>query len=60
MKRQAKRDELSKLEQLEAGGEELNDVQLARLRVLRRSRENARLKRQAKREELVTLKQLVA
>jgi hypothetical protein len=60
VKNQANSAELSKLEQLEAGGEELNDVQLARLRVLRRSRENARVKRQAKRDELSKLEQLEA
>ena len=64
MKRRAKRLELAKLEQLLADGEELNDVQLARLELLQsaKKRENEtqrvryhnetqRLKRQVKRQK---------
>jgi hypothetical protein len=63
LKRQAKRDELTALEQLEADGG-ADDVQLARLGVMRSSREKRRLKRrakrQAKRDELSKLEQLEA
>ena len=63
LKRQAKRDELTALEQLEADGE-ADDVQLARLGVMRSSRKKRRLKRrakrQAKRDELSKLEQLEA
>ena len=59
LKRQAKRDELTALEQLEADGE-ADDVQLARLGVMRSSREKRRLKRRAKRVECDKLEQLLA
>jgi hypothetical protein len=64
LRRQANSAELAKLRQLFADGVKLNDVQLARLEVLRSARERVneskRLRRQANSAELAALEQLVA